>query len=255
VAFLGIDGSGKSTFSTETAKSLSLSGRTCLISDTMKFFDQGEEANLQPLLSERVRRGISNLSKTAASLAAYKLPKLAELLLRDHLVTEAARWYTPSVIVLDGSPLLNLLAWASLYKDQPFDDETCSRAIGILSGRRPAPPHDPIFRQYPELDHLRRLGLAKMCLPDVVVYIEVSAGEACHRIALRGQPRQVHETEEMLGRLSNAYRQVCRVATECWRLPVAIVNGEQAREAVGAEALEFVRKQMENKDTPRELPH
>ena len=36
------------------------------------------------------------------SLKSYKVPKLAELLLRDHVVGEVRRWYAPDAIVMDG---------------------------------------------------------------------------------------------------------------------------------------------------------
>ncbi len=243
IAFLGIDGSGKSTTSRMVAAAISDSSRVCLVSDELKFFELGRAREIQPLITEKLRHVISGYAKKAKSLKLYKIPKLMELLLRNQLLKETERWYSPDLIVLDGSPLLNLLAWSVLYKKDTIDQDTCSRALAILSGREGNIRHDdPIFDHFPELAHLKRLGLTKLALPDIVVLIDLPPDVACQRIETRGEQKQVHETAEKLGRLRQAYRQVCEVVQSDWHIPVEILDGEQTREDLCRAAIKFVKK-------------
>jgi len=243
IAFLGIDGSGKSTTSQMVAAAISDSSRVCLVSDELKFFEQGRAGEIQPLITEKLRKVISGYAKKAKSLKLYKIPKLMELLLRNQLLKEAERWYSPDVIVLDGSPLLNLLAWSVIYKKDTIDQNTCSAALAILSGREGNIGHDdPIFDSFPELAHLKRLGLTKMALPDIVVLIDLPPEMACQRIDARGEQKQVHETVDKLDRLRRAYLQVCEVVQKDWHIPVVILDGKQTREDLCRASIEFMRK-------------
>lgn len=245
VAVLGIDGSGKSTVSAILAARMSDSARVCLISDEMRIYEGGQARDLQPLPSEKLRRRIGAYAKTASSLKHYKIPKLAELLLRDLLLREARRWYTPRLIVMDGSPLLNLLAWSVLYKGDEIDNATCSTAIGVLTNaRRDLDSRDPIFKLFPELAQLRQLGLTRLSLPDAVILIDIDAVVASQRIESRGQQRQVHETEEKLDRLRRAYLRVCDVVLTDWQVPVLILDGTRTLEDIESEVLPFVREKL-----------
>jgi adenylate kinase family enzyme len=247
IAFLGIDGSGKSTLSKRTAEALSPGGGACLISDSFEFYEEGTLKEIQPFLSEEVRRFISRRAKKAKSLKSYKIPKLTELLLRNHLHHEVRRWYLPRFIVLDGSPLLNLVAWAVLYKGRQVDEEACGKAVAILSGEGlEVANDDPIFDRFPELATLRRLPIKRLVLPDVVLFLDVSPAEACRRIEARGEQQQVHETEEKLTRLREAYLMVCDVITREFQVPARVLDGEAPREQVAAEALGFVQSSVGN---------
>ncbi|MEE9554591.1 MAG: 1-acyl-sn-glycerol-3-phosphate acyltransferase [candidate division Zixibacteria bacterium] len=243
VAFLGIDGSGKSTISSSVAKSLSVESRVGLVSDELRFFEHGESEHLQPLATEKIRHAIGGYSKKAKSLKFYKIPKLTELLLRDQLLGMVRRWYSPDLVVMDGSPLLNLLAWSSLYKGDIMDNAVCSKIIGIVSGRvRETKRDDPIYALFPELAHLKRLGLAKLSLPDIVVLIDIKPETACGRIDSRGEHKQVHETVDKLSRLRDAYLRVCDVIREDWNVPTLIIDGEQSKTDVATAGYEFVNK-------------
>jgi 1-acyl-sn-glycerol-3-phosphate acyltransferase len=241
IGFLGIDGSGKSTMSRMVSESLSCSTKVCRISDELEFYEEGGARSIQPLLAERVRRKISGYAKTAKSLKLYKVPKLAELLLRDHLLSSVKRWYRPAYVTLDGSPLLNLLAWAGLYKENKMDARSCSKAIAVLTGTGAnIPRSDPVFEHYPELLQLTRFGVSRLSMPDIVIFIDLDPAEACRRIMTRGEDRQVHETEEKLGRLRDGYRLVCDVIRSEWNVPVLVVNGASSRETILGECLSFL---------------
>lgn len=239
IAVLGIDGSGKSTLSRLLAQRLSRERRACLVTDDVEVFEDGRRRPVQLLLTEKLRASLGRRVKSAASLKSYKIPKLAELLLRDHIVDELRRWYAPDVIILDGSPLLNITAWARLYREEAFDEAVCLSALKILSGRAASlSADDPIYRTFPELVALKRLHLTRMDVPDAVLFLDVDPAVSMERILSRGETRQVHETEEKLGKLRGGYQMVCRVLEGQLGSPARTLDGHQNLETVTASALE-----------------
>jgi len=238
VAVLGIDGSGKSTLSRRLATEHSGAARSCLIGDSLELFAGGEPLAAQPLLKEKLRRWVGALAKDAKSLARYKVPKLTDLLLRDAMLGEARRWYGPDLVVMDGSPLLNMTAWSVLYRPELMSAEFCARAMAILAGKGPA--KDPLYGEFPELKVMRRLGLTHLALPDAVVFLDLPPAVSMERIRNRGEKMQVHETEQKLGRLRDAYLLVVEVAREQLGLPAFVLDGCRDPEAIAAEAGELV---------------
>jgi len=238
IAVLGIDGSGKSTLSRRLALDGSHRGRTCLIGDRLELFTAGEPGPSQPLLKEKLRRWVSAQAKDARSLARYKVPKLAELLLRDALLGEARRWYGPDAIFMDGSPILNMTAWSVLYRPELMSVGFCSRAVAILSGETGGAA--ALDREFPELRVMKRLGLARLKLPDAVIFLDVEPHVAMERIRCRGEKMQVHETEEKLARLREAYLMVVQAVAEAPGLPAVVLDGGRDPEAVVADAVRAV---------------
>jgi adenylate kinase family enzyme len=241
IAVLGIDGSGKSTLSRSLTERLSDSATACWISDKLELFENGKPKVMQPLLVERAREWIGRQAKQAKSLARYKIPKLAELLLRDRLRAETNRWYRPDVIVMDGCPLFNMTAWAALYREDHFNEEFCAKAVALMSSRGEGiQKGDPLLKQFPELVYLRRLGFDRLNIPDVVLFLDVAPEVAMRRIDARGEQKQIHETEEKLGRLREAYLLVCRVVEREGLAAVCRIDGAEQLTQVTADALEFV---------------
>jgi 1-acyl-sn-glycerol-3-phosphate acyltransferase len=241
IAFLGIDGSGKSTLSAMVAQKLSESSKTALISDELEIYDGGNRQDVQPLITEKLREAIGSYAKQAASLKSYKVPKLAELILRDRLLRDAGRWYLPGKVVMDGSPLLNMAGWAVLYKGDAIDDQTWADAIGLLAGKKINPDRErSMYNLFPEARYLKQLKLNRLSLPDVVIFLDIPPTIACERIGGRGERRQVHETEEKLTALRSAYIKVCGLVEQNWNTPVMIISGEKSREESTAEAVEFI---------------
>jgi 1-acyl-sn-glycerol-3-phosphate acyltransferase len=249
ISILGIDGSGKSTQAQRLAQALSRDGSASVISDAALFFENGEPRNLQPLLTEAIRSAISVRAKKAGSLKSYKIPKLADLFLRDHLLGEIGRWYRPDVTVMDGSPLLNIVAWSALYKPSRFDARACTKIIDVLTGGAGTQRHDPVFDDFPELRHLKRLHLTHLRRPDVVVFLDVDPAAACQRIESRGEHRQVHETADKLGKLRSAYLDVCDVVEHAWRVPTARVDGNRGLDVISDEIADFCQRALERKES------
>lgn len=188
IAFLGIDGSGKSTISKNVALTLSNENNTAVISDTIKFYEKGVFRQLQPLITDEIRKVIGRIAKNAKSLKLYKIPKLTELLLRDYLLHEVNNWYVPHLITLDGCTILNLTAWSILYKEHAFDKDVCKKAIRILSSKdAKIEKNDPIYKDFSELLFLKKLGLNKLQLPDIVFFLDVPPQIAMERIDQRGE--------------------------------------------------------------------
>ena len=238
VAVLGIDGSGKSTLSRRLSLDLSQGRRTCLIGDSLELFAGGDPCAAQPLLKEKLRRWVSAQAKDAKSLARYKIPKLTELLLRDALLGEAKRWYGSDLIFMDGSPILNMTAWSILYQPEMMSADFCARAMAILAGRGSA--GDPLFRKFPELKMMKRLGLTRLAMPDAVIFLDIPPEISMERIRNRGEKMQVHETEEKLGRLREAYLLVVEATGEHLGLPTSILEGDRDQDSIAAEARRVV---------------
>ena len=238
VAVLGIDGSGKSTLSRRLAIDFSGAGRTCLIGDSLEVFAAGRPRAVQPLLKEKLRRWVSAQAKDAKSLARYRIPKLTELLLRDALLGEARRWYGTDQVFLDGSPILNMTAWSILYRPELMSADFCARAMALLAGK--AAGKDSLFRDFPELRVMKRLGLTRLAVPDAVIFLDVHPAISMERIRSRGEATQVHETEEKLGRLREAYLLVVEAARERMGLPGFVLDGGRDQDSIAAEARQMV---------------
>ena len=256
IAVLGIDGSGKSTISEVLTKELSDNSSVCLISDRLDFYENAELKAIQPLGTDKLREIISSYAKKAKSLKMYKIPKITELLLRNHLFFEVRKWYNPDLIVMDGSPLLNMTGWAVLYKEGILDENICEKIIMILTCcDSEIDSSDPIFKQFKESAYFRRLKLNNLILPEIVILIDVDPAIACKRITTRGEQKQVHETEEKLGRLREAYKLVCQVIRDRWNIPVAIIDGSKDLESVSTESIKFASELISSKENENESAH
>jgi hypothetical protein len=138
---------------------------------------------------------------------------------------------------MDGCPLLNVTAWARLYREEPPDDTVLSSAMGILSGDEEAGPTSPAYAAFPELARMRKLPLPNLKRPDAVLFLDVDPAVSVERISKRGESRQVHETGEKLGRLREGYRAVCRILEADWDTPARILDGHGELDEVTRAAL------------------
>ncbi|MBT8396440.1 MAG: hypothetical protein KJN92_05725, partial [Gemmatimonadetes bacterium] len=216
---------------------VSEAGRSCLLTDDVVFFQGGESQDIQPLLTEKLREAIGRRAKTAKSLKSYKIPKVAELVLRDTVLGQVKRWYNPDVILSDGSPLLNITAWVRLYRQEEPDDAVLASAMEILSGSDEVGKDDPAWDTFPELAAMRRLRIPALRKPDAVLFLDVDPALSVQRIESRGESRQVHETQEKLARLREGYLSVCRILDSRLGIPARVLDGHQGIEEVTMAAL------------------
>jgi 1-acyl-sn-glycerol-3-phosphate acyltransferase len=237
VAVIGIDGSGKSTLSHRLVGCFG--GNSCFIGDSLELFKDGVPSDVQPLIANELRKWVGLKAKSAKDLAHYKIPKLADLLLRDRLLSDVHRWYRPGQVFMDGSPLLNMAGWAILYHEDAFSEELCSKALDILSGKHGCGKRDPIFKQFPELLTLRKLNLTHLHQPDAVIFLDVDPEVCVERILARGETVQAHENIGKLTKLRNAYRLVCDVVQKT--RPVCRLTGDKSLEQLSDEATAFIK--------------
>jgi 1-acyl-sn-glycerol-3-phosphate acyltransferase len=237
IAVIGIDGSGKSTLSRHLIDFFQ--EECCFIGDDLQFFSNGMPNETQPLITNELRKWVGRKAKSAKNLAFYKVPKLAELLLRDRLLSEVERWYRPDLIFMDGAPLLNMTAWAALYREDFFNEDVCSKALEILRGETVLPNDDSIFKQFPELLGLRRLKFNNLKLPEVVIFLDVAPDICVGRIMSRGEKVQAHENLEKLTKLRNAYQLVCNVLDK--NHAVFQISGDKDLDQITNDAVTFIK--------------
>jgi thymidylate kinase len=210
---VGIDGCGKSTLSRQLARELSETSNTCLVSDTLEYYQRGRRVSRSTKWPETLRQWIGARAKRARSLAGYKIPKLIELLLRNIVARQVERNGDANVIVMDGCPLINLVAFAILYHEQRFDAQACMQAMTALTSGAGHGNHS-LLERVPELALLVRLRLNRLQIPDATILLDVEPELAMQRIGSRHAQRQVHENESSLGKLRSAYLTVYRIL-EC----------------------------------------
>ena len=237
ITVIGIDGCGKSTLSRHLISFFQ--GECCFIGDDLELFSNGEPNSTQPLITNELRKWVGRKAKSAKNLTLYKVPKLAELLLRDRLLSEVERWYRPDFIFMDGAPLLNMTAWAVLYRENFFNEEVCSKALEVLRGNDDLPGDDIIFKQFPELLGLRKLKLNHLKLPDVVIFLDVPPEVSIKRIMSRGEKIQAHENIDKLTKLKNAYQLVCNVLSK--NHPVYQISGDKDLDQLAQEVMTFIK--------------
>ncbi len=90
-----------------------------------------------------------------------------------------------------------------------------------------------------------RLRLDKLKLPDIVVFLDVSPATACDRISARGEQRQIHETEDKLGQLRQAYLLVCDIIHRNFGIPTLIMSGDDRPDNIAAAGLKFIKRSLQ----------
>ncbi len=244
IAVIGIDGSGKSTLSRHL--STHFHGECCFIGDDLELYKDGEPGSAQPLITNRLRLWVGQRAKKAKNLAHYKIPKLTELLLRDRLLSEVERWYRPDLIFMDGAPLLNMTAWAYLFREEYFNEDVCLKAIDVLTGGDDLSKDDSIYSQFPELLAMRKLNLNHLHLPDIIFFLDIDPAVSIERIHSRGEDIQAHENFEKLSKLRAAYQLVCNALSKSQ--PVYHLKADTDLEQLGQEAAQFIQTIIRKKD-------
>jgi hypothetical protein len=197
---------------------------------------------MQPLVTDKLRMWVGKRAKKAGKLSSYKIPKIAELLLRDHLLLEINRWYRPNHIFMDGSPLLNIAAWSIIYHEGTFNKNTCSLAIDILSGKRTPRVGDPLYKEFRELFILCKIQLNQLHMPSGVVFLDITPETCMKRIMARGQPVQAHENIDKLSKLRDAYKMVIDVLESSGQNICVIQGDDLEPDHVTSFATQYIHK-------------
>jgi ABC-type dipeptide/oligopeptide/nickel transport system ATPase component len=209
IAIIGIDGSGKSSCYSNVLERVS-QRKVAGIGDEVFISQKGKlikprmgYLNLKLFLGKRV--------KNIRNRTLYKILKLTELILRVKVQARVVKKYHPELILTDGSPLINTLAWGNYYLSDVYSEKLCSEVSGYMIGKNiPWSRKYFLIKKIPEIFLINFLRV-KFQNPDVVFFLKVSPEVSLKRITVRSKKKQVHENIEFLQGLQQAYGIVCDV--------------------------------------------
>lgn len=206
ISVIGVDGSGKSTWFKEIFIFLEKKRKIVGIGDKILFNGNKNYVNKFVFI---LWQFFWRTTKKVKKKLFYKIVKIIELILRVKSLKLVIKNNPIDTVVSDGAPLINILAWGSIYYPNIFTEDLCTKAFEHLSGKKKMGFKDGIYylRNSPEIFLLNILGV-KFFIPNVVIFLEISPKEAIRRIELRGKDLQFHETEEKLNQLQNGYFKV-----------------------------------------------
>lgn len=237
VAVVGIDGCGKSSAWQGALEALASRFDVVGIGDDVVAGSPGVPLHPRADLPlARMTRRATDAAKRTRLAWAYQRFKTLDLIgrsrMRDHVVGEGV----PSVLLTDGDPLVNTMAWsvARLHRDQlERDDELVLETIDYLSGSRRIPCHRLSYylRQSLPLVLVNRFALARFAPPDLVVLLSLDGAVAVERIRARGRPLQVHETEAALTALDAGYERICALLQSRRRVRVVRIAADRVPQA------------------------
>ena len=214
VAIVGIDGCGKSSAWRGALGALALQTDVVGIGDEVVAGAPGDPLHPRSDLPlARMTRQVTGVAKRTRLSWAYRQLKTLDLIgrsrMRDHVVDAEM----PSVLLTDGDPLVNTMAWSvgRLHRDQLGRDDLVLETLDYLSGERRIPRWRMSYfvRHSLPLVLINRLGLARFSCPDLVVRLSLDGATAMERIRARGQTLQGHETETALTALDAGYERIC----------------------------------------------
>ncbi len=251
VAIVGIDGCGKSATFHRALELLAPQLPVAGVGDEVWSGDPTVPLHVRnDVPHARIARFVGARAKGTWRAGMYRRLKLVELAERARTCEHLARAERPSVLLTDGSPLVNTAAWsaARYYRDELAGDSSALRdVIDYLGRAKPIPAREiPSYlrRAWP-LVVLNRLSGVRFAPPDLVVLLEIDPAAALARIRARGRPLQAHETEPFLAELARAYDRVCRLlrderGVEVLRIPVGEVALEEVAARVDAACREAI---------------
>ena len=214
VAVVGIDGSGKSSAFRGALERLAPRVDVVGIGDEYLAGAPGLSVHARTDLPfQRAAAAFARTAKRTRQAWVYRQLKTLDLIARSRMRDHLVRHEHPDVILTDGDPLVNTLAWSAgrLYRDQLLDDQRILAALRYLSGQAWIPRAELSYylRHAPQLVLVNRLRLARFPIPDVVVLLEIDGASAMERVRRRGRSLQVHETCQALDALAAGYERVC----------------------------------------------
>lgn len=214
VACCGIDDDANRALYAALTARLGALGHTVGIGTTMLEADErgAREAARIPLARSRLwPRALGWLFRTGG---LYRGDKFARMVARARVDEALSDERTARFVVSEGSPLVDLLAWAQadFYRGS-FDEKGLQQIILYLSGQRRIARRDwpRYIRKAPEVWLLNVLALAHPPAPDVLILTRRHPGGRMERIRSRGRALEDYQSESFLGTLQDAYGQVAAV--------------------------------------------
>jgi len=224
ITVVGVDGCGKSTWSNSIVDFLGNYKKVIGLSDKIFFKDKEFGlVNISDGFYIGIWQNFWKLSKSIKNKFLYKIFKIIELILRIRALKSVINRGNVDIVVSDGTPLINILAWGSIYYPKIFTDELCIKALKHLGGISKMRLSDYIyyFKKAPEI-FLLKIFHIKFPFPDVVVFLRISPDVAISRINSRGEKLQFHETKQGLTKLHGGYDRIIRLLGEKFDVDIFI---------------------------------
>ncbi len=250
-AIVGIDGSGKSSAFRGALEHLAQTADVVGIGDVCLAGAPGVPVHhREDLPFRRTASFVALRAKRTRQPFVYRQLKTVDLIARSHMREYVVAHEQPDVVLTDGDPLLNTLAWsaARLYRAELRDDAgRILDAMAYLSGQARIPQSELSYylRHAWQLAALDRLTPIRFRLPDVVVLLQIDGASAMQRISARGRALQAHESAKALDALAAGYERVCTLAAATYgvplvRIPAAATSKLRAAEMVAQAVAEHL---------------
>ncbi|MFC1726747.1 hypothetical protein ACFL4T_14080, partial [candidate division KSB1 bacterium] len=82
-----------------------------------------------------------------------------------------------------------------------------------------------------------------------VIFLDVDPSVALKRIEKRGEKMQVHETNEKLSKLQNAYRLTCKVIKQEFNIPMLVIDRDDTIENITLSAIDYIKIHLKKRDS------
>lgn len=230
IAVIGVDGSGKSSCYEGLLNRLTEGNKIAGIGDKVFITDsEGRLSTPHDIMRVKVKYTLSLLTKICKNKFFYEISKLTELVQRSKIHDAILKRYDPKYIITDGSPLINILGWGRYYHPQHFNEKEYERSIRYLTGQRKLSFREVIYylKHIPELVVISKVYLAQLKIPDLIIFLKVSPQEAVRRIKERGRDIQVHEHENFLTKLQEAYIFTCGILRQKFDAKIFEIETDQ----------------------------
>ena len=231
ICVLGIDGSGKSTITASLPAALAaeLNVIAAGAGDTFRVVN-GEEDYLAskfhskgfPLAARLSRYFKGKAKKFVDNRKIYPAFKLSQLFFQDVAAQKLVKKYSPDLMVSDGNLLLSTLGRAANYLQPASESEKGSdsrQAVGpddlkavleYIIDKKPLPEKTikvlPVLKKTGIIEiFLRLMGVDKLLLPDMVIFMDIAPERALDRIKNRGKKIDLHENIHDLTQARNMY--------------------------------------------------
>jgi 1-acyl-sn-glycerol-3-phosphate acyltransferase len=171
----------------------------------------------------------------------YRGSRFADMVGRARVDEALGDGRSARFVVGDGSPIVDLLAWAEAdFYSGVFDEKGLQHLMHYLSGQRKIPLAQwaRFVRRAPEVWLLNTFDLAHPPVPDLVVLLTRPPALAIQRLRSRGVALEPWQNEAFLGKLQEAYRQVVGVLRKPGRVEVLEIDADETRTEEAAERIE-----------------
>lgn len=214
VACCGVDDeANRALFSALTAR-LGGVGRTIGVGGTLIEADEEGVRDAPRIPLSRGRGWPRALGWAFRTGGLYRGRKFAEMVERARIDEVLQGTVLARFVVSEGSPLVDLLAWAEAdFYSGVFDEKGLQQILLYLSGQRRLPRREWIrfIRRAPEVWLLSVFGLARPPVPDLLVLTRRSPEGLMERLRSGGRALEPWQNEAFLARLQEAYGQVAAV--------------------------------------------